>query len=107
VDKGVVPMAGTVGEGTTQGMDDLNARCAQYKKDGAQFAKWRCVHKISATTPSHMALVEIAEVLARYASICQQNGLVPIVEPEILPDGEHDIDRCRKITETVLSYCYR
>ncbi|KAK6009598.1 fructose-bisphosphate aldolase class-I [Ostertagia ostertagi] len=78
VDKGVVPMAGTVGEGTTQGMDDLNARCAQYKK-----------------------------VLARYASICQQNGLVPIVEPEILPDGEHDIDRCRKITETVLSYCYR
>ncbi|WKY00485.1 hypothetical protein Q1695_014938 [Nippostrongylus brasiliensis] len=107
VDKGVVPMAGTVGEGTTQGMDDLNARCAQYKKDGAQFAKWRCVHKISATTPSHMALVEIAEVLARYASICQQNGLVPIVEPEVLPDGEHDIDRCRKITETVLSYCYR
>ncbi|XGW17223.1 hypothetical protein V3C99_002102 [Haemonchus contortus] len=107
VDKGVVPMAGTVGEGTTQGMDDLNARCAQYKKDGAQFAKWRCVHKISATTPSHMALVEIAEVLARYASICQQNGLVPIVEPEILPDGEHDIHRCQKITETVLSYCYR
>ncbi|KAK6011081.1 fructose-bisphosphate aldolase class-I [Ostertagia ostertagi] len=81
---------------------------AFYKtRDGAQFAKWRCVHKISATTPSHMALVEIAEVLARYASICQQNGLVPIVEPEILPDGEHDIDRCRKITETVLSYCYR
>ncbi|VDM65392.1 unnamed protein product [Strongylus vulgaris] len=54
-----------------------------------------------------MALVEIAEVLARYASICQQNGLVPIVEPEILPDGEHDIQRCQKITETVLSYCYR
>ncbi|CAJ0599299.1 unnamed protein product [Cylicocyclus nassatus] len=107
VDKGVVPMAGTVGEGTTQGLDDLNARCAQYKKDGAQFAKWRCVHKISTTTPSHMALVEIAEVLARYASICQQNGLVPIVEPEILPDGEHDIHRCQKITETVLSYCYR
>ncbi|KHJ83783.1 fructose-bisphosphate aldolase class-I, partial [Oesophagostomum dentatum] len=75
--------------------------------DGAQFAKWRCVHKISTTTPSHTALVEIAEVLARYASICQQNGLVPIVEPEILPDGEHDIARCQKITETVLSYCYR
>ncbi|EYB95416.1 hypothetical protein Y032_0160g3341 [Ancylostoma ceylanicum] len=107
VDKGVVPMAGTVGEATTQGLDDLNQRCAQYKKDGAQFAKWRCVHKISTTTPSHTALVEIAQVLARYASICQQNGLVPIVEPEILPDGEHDIARCQKITETVLSYCYR
>ncbi|MFH4983056.1 hypothetical protein AB6A40_009765 [Gnathostoma spinigerum] len=107
VDKGVVPMAGTVGEGTTQGLDDLNARCAQYKKDGAQFAKWRCVHKIGPTTPSHMAMVEIAEVLARYASICQQHGLVPIVEPEILPDGDHDLARSQKITETVLSYVYR
>lgn len=107
VDKGVIPMAGTLGEGTTQGLDDLNARCAQYKKDGAQFAKWRCVHKIGATTPSHMAMVEIAEVLARYASICQQNGLVPIVEPEILPDGEHDLARSQKVTEIVLSYCYR
>lgn len=107
VDKGVVPMGGTFGEGTTQGMDDLNARCAQYKKDGAQFAKWRCVHKISVNTPSHMALVEIAEVLARYASICQQHGLVPIVEPEILPDGNHDLATCQKVTEIVLSYCYR
>ncbi|EJD76644.1 fructose-bisphosphate aldolase [Loa loa] len=107
VDKGVVPMAGTVGEGTTQGLDDLNSRCAQYKKDGAQFAKWRCVHKIGATTPSHMALVEIAEVLARYASICQQHGLVPIVEPETLPDGEHDLHRCQKVTELVLSYTYK
>lgn len=107
VDMGVVPMAGTIGEGTTQGLDNLNARCAQYKKDGAQFAKWRCVHKISATTPSHMALVEIAEVLARYASICQQHGLVPIVEPETLPDGEHDLARCQKITEAVLAYTYK
>ncbi|KAK6057994.1 fructose-bisphosphate aldolase class-I [Cooperia oncophora] len=82
--------------------------CAQVrKKDGAQFAKWRCVHKISYNTPSHMALVEIASVLARYASICQQNGLVPIVEPEILPDGPHDLDTCRRTTEIVLSYCYR
>ncbi|VDM44507.1 unnamed protein product [Toxocara canis] len=128
VDLGVVPMAGTIGEGTTQGLDNLNARCAQYKKDGAQFAKWRCVHKIGATTPSHMALVEIAEeeelcrkrrghttevakgdrmVLARYASICQQHGLVPIVEPETLPDGEHDLARCQKITEAVLAYTYK
>lgn len=87
VDKGVVPMAGTIGEGTTQGLDDLNARCAQYKKDGAQFAKWRCVHKISSTTPSVTALKEIASNLARYASICQQNGLVPIVEPEVITES--------------------
>ena len=107
VDKGVIALAGSEGEGTTQGLDDLNARCAQYKKDGAQFAKWRCVHRISKTTPSHQALVEVAQVLARYASICQQNGLVPIVEPETLPDGEHDLARCQKITETVLSYTYR
>lgn len=107
VDKGVVPLAGTVGEATTQGLDDLNARCAKYKKEGAQFAKWRCVHKISTVTPSHTALQEIAQVLARYASICQQNGLVPIVEPETLPDGEHDLARCQKITETVLAYTYK
>jgi len=107
VDKGVINLAGTVNEATTQGLDDLNARCAKYKKEGAQFAKWRCVHKIGPTTPSHTALVEVAQVLARYASICQQNGLVPIVEPETLPDGEHDLERCQKITETVLSYTYR
>jgi len=107
VDKGVIPLAGTVGEATTQGLDDLNARCAQYKKAGAQFAKWRCVHKIGPTTPSHTALQEVAQVLARYASICQQNGLVPIVEPEVLPDGEHDLARAQKVTETVLAYTYK
>uniref|UniRef100_A0AC35UC57 Fructose-bisphosphate aldolase n=1 Tax=Rhabditophanes sp. KR3021 TaxID=114890 RepID=A0AC35UC57_9BILA len=107
LDKGVVPISGTEGESTTQGLDCLNERCAQYKKDGAQFAKWRCVHKISGTTPSHVALTEIAGNLARYASICQQNGLVPIVEPEILIDGEHCIKRCQKVTETVLAYTYK
>jgi fructose-bisphosphate aldolase class I len=107
VDKGVIPIAGTLGEATTQGLDDLNARCAQYKRDGAHFAKWRCVHKISSHTPSHTALMEVANVLARYASICQQNGLVPIVEPETLPDGDHDLARCQKITEVVLAYTYK
>jgi fructose-bisphosphate aldolase class I len=107
VDKGVVPLAGTIGECTTQGLDDLNARCAAYKKDGAQFAKWRCVLKIGSHVPSHLAMLENANVLARYASICQQNGLVPIVEPEVLPDGEHDIHRCAKVTETVLGYVYK
>jgi fructose-bisphosphate aldolase class I len=107
VDKGVVPLAGTIEEATTQGLDDLNARCAQYKKDGAQFAKWRCVLKISSHTPSYLNMFETANVLARYASICQQNGLVPIVEPEILPDGEHEIERTQKVTETVLGYTYK
>jgi fructose-bisphosphate aldolase class I len=106
VDKGVVPLAGTINEGTTQGLDDLNARCAQYYKDGCRFAKWRNVLKIGPHTPSHTAMLESANVLARYASICQQNGLVPIVEPEVLPDGDHDIERAQKVTEVVLSYQY-
>uniref|UniRef100_A0A8C9YSG9 Fructose-bisphosphate aldolase n=1 Tax=Sander lucioperca TaxID=283035 RepID=A0A8C9YSG9_SANLU len=72
VDKGVVPLAGTNGETTTQGLDGLSERCAQYKKDGADFAKWRSVLKISDTTPSELAIFENANVLARYASICQQ-----------------------------------
>ncbi|XP_035428405.1 fructose-bisphosphate aldolase A isoform X1 [Cygnus atratus] len=101
VDKGVVPLAGTNGETTTQGLDGLMERCAQYKKDGADFAKWRCVLKISEHTPSRLAILENANVLARYASICQQNGIVPIVEPEILPDGDHDLKRCQYVTEKV------
>ncbi|GAA6069210.1 fructose-bisphosphate aldolase C-B, partial [Tachysurus ichikawai] len=107
VDKGVVPLAGTNGETTTQGLDGLSERCAQYKKDGADFAKWRCVLKISETTPSELAIMENANVLARYASICQQNGIVPIVEPEILPDGDHDLKRCQYVTEKVLAACYK
>ncbi|KAK6296699.1 hypothetical protein J4Q44_G00328410 [Coregonus suidteri] len=80
VDKGVVPLAGTNGESTTQGLDGLSERCAQYKKDGANFAKWRCVFKISETTPSKLSIEENTNVLARYSSICQQHGIVPIVE---------------------------
>lgn len=107
VDKGVVPLAGTENECTTQGLDGLSERCAQYKKDGAQFAKWRCVLKIQQYTPSYQAMVENANVLARYASICQQNGLVPIVEPEVLPDGDHDLATAQKVTEEVLAFTYK
>ena len=107
VDKGVVPLAGTIGEGTTQGLDGLAERCAQYKKDGCDFAKWRCVLKISEHTPSQLAIFENANVLARYATICQQNGLVPIVEPEILCDGDHSLERCQQVTEAVLSAQYK
>jgi len=106
-DKGLVQLSGTDGETTTQGLDDLDARCAKYKKDGADFAKWRCALKIGNGMPSQLAIIENANVLARYASICQQNGIVPIVEPEILPDGDHDLERCQYITEKVLAAVYK
>jgi fructose-bisphosphate aldolase class I len=107
VDTGTVALAGSDGECTTQGLDGLAERCAQYKKDGCDFAKWRCVLKISKHTPSYQAMVENANVLARYASICQQNGLVPIVEPEVLPDGDHDLYTAQRVTEEVLSFVYK
>ena len=107
VDKGVVPLMGSEDECTTQGLDDLAARCAQYKKDGCDFAKWRCVLKIGKNTPSYQAILENANVLARYASICQSQRIVPIVEPEVLPDGDHDLDRAQKVTETVLAAVYK
>ncbi|PVD33048.1 hypothetical protein C0Q70_08496 [Pomacea canaliculata] len=103
VDKGVVPLAGTFNESTTQGLDGLAERCAEYKKAGAQFAKWRCVLNIGKNTPSYLAMLENANVLARYASICQQNGLVPIVEPEVLPDGDHDLAE----SQAVLAFVYK
>ncbi|XP_061690641.1 fructose-bisphosphate aldolase B [Syngnathoides biaculeatus] len=107
VDKGTAGLNGTDGETTTQGLDGLSERCAQYKKDGCDFAKWRCVLKISDSCPTPLAIAENANVLARYASICQQNGLVPIVEPEILPDGAHDLQRCQYVTEKVLAAVYK
>jgi fructose-bisphosphate aldolase class I len=107
VDTGTVNLAGTSDEVTTQGLDGLAERCAKYKKDGADFAKWRCVLKISSHTPSYLALKENANVLARYAMICQQAGIVPIVEPEVLPDGDHDLRYAKKITEEVLSFVYK
>lgn len=85
----------------------MATRCAQYKKDGCDFAKWRCVLKIGKNTPSYQAILENANVLARYASICQSQRIVPIVEPEILPDGDHDLDRCQKVTEVVLAAVYK
>jgi len=107
VDMGVVPLAGTLNEGTTQGLDNLAQRCAQFYNGGARFAKWRCVLNIGSHIPSHLALLENANVLARYATICQANGLVPIVEPEVLCDGDHDLDRCQKVTEQTLAYVYK
>ncbi|RWS29748.1 fructose-bisphosphate aldolase-like protein [Leptotrombidium deliense] len=107
VDSGVVDLMGTDGESTTQGLDNLTKRCEQYYKDGCRFAKWRCVLKIRQNLPSALAILENANVLARYASCCQQAGIVPIVEPEILPDGDHDLERCQKVTEKVLAAVYK
>uniref|UniRef100_A0A914GQD5 Fructose-bisphosphate aldolase n=1 Tax=Globodera rostochiensis TaxID=31243 RepID=A0A914GQD5_GLORO len=107
VDMGVVPLAGTDNEKTTQGFDNLAERCAEYKKGGCDFAKWRCVLNIGPNKPSDVALTENANVLARYARICQQNGLVPIVEPEVLCDGDHSLERCREVTELTLAYTYK
>ncbi|RKO96013.1 fructose-bisphosphate aldolase, partial [Caulochytrium protostelioides] len=107
VDKGVVPLSGTNGETTTQGLDDLAQRCQKYYDAGARFAKWRCVLKIGANEPSNLSMLENANVLARYASICQANGLVPIVEPEILMDGDHSLERAVEATSLVLAYVYK
>lgn len=108
VDKGTVDLAGTNAETTTQGHDDLGKRCAKYYEAGARFAKWRAVLKIGGPNePSQLAISENANGLARYAIICQENGLVPIVEPEILVDGPHDIDRCAEVSERVLAACYK
>ncbi|KAJ3364765.1 hypothetical protein GGF31_008911 [Allomyces arbusculus] len=107
VDKGTVPIYGTDNETTTQGLDGLAERCAEYYKLGARFAKWRCVLRIGANEPSPVAIEENANVLARYASICQANRLVPIVEPEILMDGDHNLERAIFVTEKVLAAVYK
>jgi len=97
-------IGGTDDETTTQGLDGLGARCAEYYKMGCRFAKWRAVLKIGeGGVPSQAAVRETAHSLARYGSICQQNGLVPIIEPEILQDGKHDIETCAAVSERVFS----
>lgn len=102
VDKGLVHLANTTDENITQGLDGLPERLAEYKSKGARFAKWRAVYNISATTPSDLAIQTNAEVLARYAAICQEQGIVPIVEPEVLIDGDHTLARCEAVSEPVL-----
>jgi fructose-bisphosphate aldolase class I len=107
LDLGPVPLAGTLNETTTQGLDDLAKRAAVYKEGGCVFAKWRAVIRIDENTPSHLALQENANALARYASICQQVGLVPFVEPDVLCEGTHNMEKCQKVTELALAYTYK
>jgi len=103
VDNGAKPMALCPGETVTEGLDGLAKRCAEYYKLGARFAKWRAVITIGSDIPSASCIWANAHALARYAAICQSEGLVPIVEPEVLMDGGHTIERCQDITEWTLS----
>jgi fructose-bisphosphate aldolase class I len=102
VDKGLVDLANTDSEKVTQGLDGLNERLQTYKEQGATFAKWRNVYNIAHNKPSLTAIKANAEILARYAAICQSNGIVPIVEPEVLMDGAHSIEQCAEAQEMVL-----
>ncbi len=102
VDKGAHLLPGSDIESITAGLDGLDSRLKEYYELGAQFAKWRAVINISESSPSSLCISTNAHSLARYAALCQENGLVPIVEPEILMDGEHNIDTCYQVTNKTL-----
>jgi fructose-bisphosphate aldolase class I len=102
VDKGTKPLPNCPGEVITEGLDGLRERLAEYRGLGAKFAKWRAVIDIGNNMPSYNCIAANAHALARYAALCQDEGIVPIVEPEVLMDGDHDIDRCYAITEWTL-----
>jgi len=102
VDTGAKDLAGHPGEKITGGLDELRDRLAEYFQMGARFAKWRAVIAIGDGIPSRGCIDANAQALARYAALCQEAGLVPVVEPEVLMDGEHSLDRCREVTEEVL-----
>ncbi|MFG1393062.1 class I fructose-bisphosphate aldolase [Xanthobacter agilis] len=102
VDAGAKPLPFCPGETITEGLDGLAGRLKEYRDLGARFAKWRAVIDIAAGIPSRGAIEANAQALARYAALCQEAGIVPIVEPEVLMDGDHSIDRCYAVTEFVL-----
>ena len=107
VDKGAKILAGTKNEKITEGLDDLRPRMEEYYKLGARFAKWRAVFSISDTHPSVQSIKSNAHALARYASIVQEAKMVPIIEPEVLMDGDHTIDKCYDVTSIVINECYK
>jgi fructose-bisphosphate aldolase class I len=102
VDAGAKPLPFCPGETVTEGLDGLRERLIEYRKLGAKFAKWRAVIDVGAAIPSYTCIKANAHALARYAALCQEQEIVPIVEPEILMDGDHDIDRCYSATEWAL-----
>jgi fructose-bisphosphate aldolase, class I len=102
VDTGAKDLAAHPGEKITEGLDGLRARLAEYFQMGARFAKWRAVIAVGDGIPSRGCIEANAQALARYAALCQEAGLVPVVEPEVLMDGDHTMERCREVTEEVL-----
>ncbi len=106
VDAGAKPLAGFPGETVTEGLDGLRERLAEYRGLGARFAKWRAVIDIGASIPTHACLAANAEALARYAALCQEASIVPIVEPEVLMDGDHTIERCEDVTDATLEIVF-
>ncbi len=106
VDTGAKDLALCPGEKVTEGLDGLAKRCTEYVRMGARFAKWRAVITIGQDIPSSTCIAANAHALARYAAICQAAGLVPIVEPEVLMDGDHTIERCEEVTEWTLNAVY-
>jgi len=106
VDKGAKPLAGAPGEKVTEGLDGLRERLAEYYEIGARFAKWRAVIDIGAGIPSAYSINANVHALARYAALCQEASIVPIVEPEVIMDGDHDIERCQEVTEATLKALY-
>jgi fructose-bisphosphate aldolase class I len=106
VDKGIKPLPFSPGEVITEGLDGLGERLAEYRKLGAKFAKWRAVIDIGKDIPTYNCIKANAHALARYAALCQQEDIVPIVEPEVLMDGDHDIDRCFEVTERTLKIVF-
>ena len=107
VDKGTKPLPFSPGEVITEGLDGLRERLIEYRGLGAKFCKWRAVLDIGPGIPSFNCVNANAQALARYAALCQEESLVPIVEPEVLMDGDHDIDRCSEVTEFVLKVVYQ
>ncbi len=107
VDKGAKLLAGSDKEKITEGLDGLRARMEEYYKLGARFAKWRAVYSISSKHPSEQCIKSNAHALARYAALVQEAKMVPIVEPEVLMDGDHTIDKCYNVTSRVLDECYK
>ena len=106
VDKGAKKIAGSPEETVTEGLDGLRERLAEYYKLGARFTKWRAVYNIGKNYPSVQSIKSNAHALARYAALVQEANMVPIVEPEVLMDGDHNIDTCYKATTDVLNECY-
>jgi fructose-bisphosphate aldolase class I len=107
VDTGAKKLAGSPEEKITEGLDGLRERLAEYFKLGARFTKWRAVYNISEKYPSELAIKSNAHALARYAALVQEAEMVPIVEPEVLMDGEHSINKCYEVTSKVLKECYK